>query len=384
MKITAIKQAVSKESLFATLSRWCQKGAGKKTYRIKMLSAFVSGKGVEAISPLVDIFLADGNELRIIFGTDRQGTDQEAVKRLYELEKAHLNQIAIKHFQAPAHASIFHPKLYILEEDTSISVVIGSANLTTGGLGSNLESLLLLENVGKSSIVAKEIFAIWDIFANPTSPLKEEFLNALTQEHLKKLINALPRSTRQEPKGSGKRVADLWKPLSVIQLPRSGGLLPRKKLSPLRAGQRYLIMDVLTETRKTQMQIPLDVIEGFFGIKRDQRHNISLSIWTADGPTQPIDRPIVMSSGNDGRRLMRRLEMPAIKELQRPLTVVFLKLKKKNHFAFSLFLKGTKGCKKISELLTEYGQQGGAVRRYIIGSTDDDLWKQASKLLGNG
>ena len=77
MKITAIKQAVSKESLFATLSRWCQKGAGKKTYRIKMLSAFVSGKGVEAISPLVDIFLADGNELRIIFGTESQRTHQE-------------------------------------------------------------------------------------------------------------------------------------------------------------------------------------------------------------------------------------------------------------------------------------------------------------------
>jgi hypothetical protein len=85
-------------------------------------------------------------------------------------------------------------------------------------------------------------------------------------------------------------------------------------------------MDVLTETRKAQMQIPLDVIENFFGIERDERHDINLSVWTASGLTQPIERPLVISSGDAGRRLMRRLEMPAIKNMQRPLTVVFLRM----------------------------------------------------------
>lgn len=384
MEIKAIKQGVSKESLFETFAQWCQQGAGKKNCKIRIISAFVSGKGVAAISPLIDIFLADGNCVEIIFGSDRQGTDREAITRLYELGKAHPDQVDVKHFQAPSSSSIFHPKLYIYEAGKTIDFVVGSANLTTGGLGANFESLLLYEGVNRQSALAKEVHTVWNLFSKPKKPLKAEYLNPLTGKYLRGLLNSLPRRTNQEPKDSRKRVDDLWKPLSAVKLPRSGRVLPRKKVTPIRVGSRFLLMDVLTETRKTQMQIPLDVIENFFGIERDERHDIYLSVWTASGLTQPIERPLVISSGDAGRRLMRRLEMPAIKNMKRPLTIVFLKMGTKNLFAYSLFAKGSEACAKASEILDKHGQQGRAVRRYFIGSIKDKIGKQIANLLTNG
>ena len=55
----------------------------KETRSLKVITAFVSGAGVSAIAPLLDVFLADGNSADIIFGVDRNGTDREAVKQLF-------------------------------------------------------------------------------------------------------------------------------------------------------------------------------------------------------------------------------------------------------------------------------------------------------------
>jgi hypothetical protein len=81
---------------------------------------------------------------------------------------------------------------------------------------------------------------------------------------------------------------------------------------------------------------------------------------------------------------MRRLEMPAIKNMQRPLTVVFLRMGTKNLFAYSLFAKGSEACTKAAEILDKHGQQGRAVRRYLIGSIKDKIGKQIANLLTNG
>ena len=139
-------------------------------------------------------------------------------------------------------------------------------------------------------------------------------------------------------------------------------------------------MDILTETRDTQMQIPLDVIEGFFGIGRDKPQNVEVSIWTEDGITQPIERPIV-TSGKDYGRLMRRLEMPQIKKLKRPLTVLFVQMNRKHQYAYALFEKDSNEDRSVSKILDGFGQQGGGVRRYYIGAKNDKLWDKVKNLL---
>jgi HKD family nuclease len=146
-KIRHVKQAITQDSLFRVLSDWCVAGAGEVTWELRMLSAFVSGGGVRALEPLLDMFLADGNRVEVIFGIDRSGTDRDAIRRLYALSTAYPGQALINVFQAPARSSIFHPKLYLLRKPKAFSGVIGSSNWTLSGLGANLESLLLCNDL---------------------------------------------------------------------------------------------------------------------------------------------------------------------------------------------------------------------------------------------
>src|SRR5207253_1520217 len=132
-----IRQSVTTDSLFRVIAGWCRSGAGKRDYRLRLLSAFASGAGVGAIVPLFDVFLADGNSVDVIIGIDRNGTDKRALQHLNALVRAYPSQCRVSIFNAPARDCIFHPKLYVLDSPKFREFVIGSGNLTGGGLGSN-------------------------------------------------------------------------------------------------------------------------------------------------------------------------------------------------------------------------------------------------------
>ena len=125
-------------------------------------------------------------------------------------------------------------------------------------------------------------------------------------------------------------------------------------------------MDVLTETRKTQMQVPVPVVEGFFGIPKRQLATFEMSIVTPTGFSQPVSRNLVRSQGSEGQRLMRRIEMPQIRYLDRPLAVAFVQRGDKN-YAFKLLPRNSVQFRRADTLLDRAGQQGGARRRFVIG-----------------
>lgn len=375
-KATVVRQAISSRSLFLVLSEWCKEGVGQKRWSLRILSAFVSGNGLRALSPLLDIFLSGGNSVEIIFGVDRGGTNRDALQRLHAFRRAYPGQASVRLFHAPAPASIFHPKLYLLETGSRLRVVLGSANLTLPGLSTNLESLVLYEGVGRGSRFGREILSLWTMFAAPAHPLKRKFLHDLTDRTLAKYVTTLPRKHPEERTGKT-GVRNAWKPLSHVQLPGSseviGGGSSNRFLS---TKSQYLLMDVLKETRQTQMQVPLPVIERFFQIDRDEEHEINLSILTEQELTQPIVRRVVKSTGTKRQRLMRRLEMPQIKSLDRPLAVLFLRVRGKNKYAYTLIPRSSLHFKKVNRLLRDHGQQGRMVRRFVIGKRGDAHWEK--------
>jgi len=289
-----IKQAISEDCLFEVFASWCRRGTGQRSHSLKVLTAFVSGTGVSAIAPLLDVFLADGNSVDIIFGVDRNGTDREAIRQLFALKHAYVGQLDVRVFQAPGAGSIFHPKLYVYDHGREIDFVIGSSNLTSGGLASNFESLLLYEKVPRNSRVGQNAISIWQTFSQPRAPLSTGFLRELTRSGVKKLLTILPARTALEPRNANRRIRQLWKPLSRVRLPRSSHIQLRRRHQGGTARQ-YLLMDLLGETRKTQVQLPLPIVERFFGIEKDKPANISVSVLTSAGLTQPIQRPIVIS-----------------------------------------------------------------------------------------
>jgi len=378
--IRRIDQSITRDSLFQQLQGWLQAGAGDRTQQIRVLSAFASGAAVESLEPLFDVFLADGNSVEIIVGIDRGGTDREAIKRLLALQSAYPTQVKAYVFQAPSRKAIFHPKLYLYGHGKFLSAVIGSSNLTLGGLAHNFESLVCIDDIPARSPQAKEIAGMWANFANPRSPLRSDFLQQLTAAVVKRVCRQLPAKSQWERGGREKELRDLWRPLSTVPLRRSPAPIRVQRRFLAKQTRAYLLIDVLKETRSTQMQMPLPVVEGFLGFRRDQEGSIHLSTLRGGKVSHPIDRTLVKSSGEAGNRLMRRIEMPQIRDLKRPLVALFFRLKGRRKFAFVLIPRGSRGFAKADALLDTHGQQGGAERRYYIGGWKDDLWKEISAL----
>jgi len=248
-------------------------------------------------------------------------------------------------------------------------------------LAANFESLVHYQDCDPACQIVQHAEEIWNVFAKPGPPLHARFLKPLTPAYMRSLVAKLPEMSGSDKVSEKSAFKNLWRPLSRIPLPSSSAAKQRTLSHAFPSCRKFLVMDVLTETRSTQMQIPLSVVEDFFGVGRSEARNIRLSIITKTGLSQPIERPIVISQGQDGNRLMRRLEMPQIREMSRPLTIIFLKLSGRDNFAFKLLAQGSAGNNFAARLLARKGQQGNAQRRFLIGQPRQAIWRDAQRLL---
>ena len=100
------------------------------------ISAFASESGVTGLGK----HILNANHLKkviIIVGVDKKGTSKEALEALVKME---INAYV---FHDNSNA-IFHPKIYLFEGKEKSELIIGSSNLTSFGLFSNVEASLLI------------------------------------------------------------------------------------------------------------------------------------------------------------------------------------------------------------------------------------------------
>jgi HKD family nuclease len=105
---------------------------------VKIAVAFVSRQGLATIEPAIQTVLKAGGYAEFLVGLDMQTTEPEALRRLYELscEAANVNVYC---YAALAPAVIYHPKLYLIRAGDDATSIVGSSNLTDGGLRRNYE-----------------------------------------------------------------------------------------------------------------------------------------------------------------------------------------------------------------------------------------------------
>ena len=99
--------------------------------------AFVKRSGVKHIVAPLSAF-AKEREVQIIVGIDHQGTSYEGLEDLLEAVSP---KGCIVVFHNPL-AYTFHPKLYLFKSATHARVIVGSGNLTEGGLFTNYEAAI--------------------------------------------------------------------------------------------------------------------------------------------------------------------------------------------------------------------------------------------------
>jgi HKD family nuclease len=97
--------------------------------------AFVKRSGVRHLAAELSAFAARA-EVKLAVGVDRGGTSLEGLAALYEAVR-NLGQIWVFHNE---NGNTFHPKLYLFRNADAALLVVGSGNLTEGGLFTNYEA----------------------------------------------------------------------------------------------------------------------------------------------------------------------------------------------------------------------------------------------------
>ena len=121
----------------------------QESVEIKVLTAFLKKSGLNFIKSMPH------KNLSIITGIDFFITDPEAVNYLSE------NGFNVKIFYEPR--KIFHPKIiYIRSNTNKETLIVGSSNITFGGLNSNYEASLLIKKDFSTELVFQEFNKYFD------------------------------------------------------------------------------------------------------------------------------------------------------------------------------------------------------------------------------
>jgi len=108
----------------------------------------------------LDDWCADGRKLELVAGTDFALTELELLERLSRRTGARCRV-----FHKAAARTVFHPKLYVLDQPSTASRIayVGSANLTSGGLHHNFESVVRMAGPRDhpSLLSAEAMFSGW-------------------------------------------------------------------------------------------------------------------------------------------------------------------------------------------------------------------------------
>ncbi|MCL2063814.1 MAG: phospholipase D family protein [Candidatus Cloacimonetes bacterium] len=114
--------------------------------QVRIAVAFIRKTGIDEIYKSLEYAMTINNaSIELIIGLDFKTTDYKALKTLKDIEDSHKNFVfyCFGDNRDNYNDLIFHPKIYLLEtslsRNTKYTSIIGSSNLTKGGLTSNLE-----------------------------------------------------------------------------------------------------------------------------------------------------------------------------------------------------------------------------------------------------
>jgi HKD family nuclease len=106
--------------------------------------ALVTKGGLKLVLPSMERCLKMRGRGQVLFGVDLP-TDPDAIQSLKALESRHKQNFEVRLFQSGTR--FFHPKVSVfVRSDGKKTAIVGSSNLTEGGLGTNYETNLLVDD----------------------------------------------------------------------------------------------------------------------------------------------------------------------------------------------------------------------------------------------
>lgn len=278
------------------------------------LVAFASYSGVSGLTDKIHEAQERGLEVNVIVGVDQMGTSKEA---LDELIMWNANTYVFHSKSSP----IYHPKIYLFENNDEFAVIIGSNNLTEFGLLQNVECSVLIRD-SKANILYTQLYSYWGKLINRTDPT----LLKVTKENIQQLSEAklIPsesvRTSRHE--SSKKRESAEGKTPTVFKkLPyskRPKGFTPKRILlkQQVVSAQTTKNVEIVTNlneiliaeipksgNRWKQVNFAKDLYNNFWGYAYNTSRTIFVASLELDGTLGELKTKSLVSVSSDNHRV---------------------------------------------------------------------------------
>jgi len=194
MNISLLGQGFEAASENSVGNKLVKSFADKDFHAFTGISAFASQAGIKGLSKHIKTAKKHLNFITIVTGIDQKGTSKEALEEIVALE------IDAYVFYQPS-STIFHPKIYLFEGQEKSELIIGSTNLTSQGLFTNVEASLLVSIDNSIEDERKIVEQLKDYFKG-IFDFSDPNLRKLNNKIIAKLVKANVVPTEAERKAA--------------------------------------------------------------------------------------------------------------------------------------------------------------------------------------
>jgi len=292
----------------------------------RVLVAYVSWQGVGLIHEQLEAFYDRGNKVSMILGVGDNRGEIDVLR--YLKQRFPLSNLSV--FHAPDQNYTFHPKVYIFSNQSNSLVLLGSNNLTSGGLFGNTECCIKLSIENSVDLmVNRGINGLWKEYFDPKPPFSKRNLRTIGKK-LFALYEKREKSYKTERPKMKDALDIIFPKLKLPSSPQVSFLKPQSK----QYGKKKdtLLLQILKETGAggTQVQIPREVILNYFNVPAAGQQTIEVKV--ADAAIRPA---VICHFGNN----THRISFPEITKMKRPFLMKFLR---KGRIYFIYFVVGQK------------------------------------------
>lgn len=252
---------------------------------LRILAAFAKTSGVSRIANALIAFRQHGGRISAIIGIDQRATSKQALRMLLDLT----DELLVYHDRSPNRT--FHPKLYLLAKPgRHATAIVGSGNLTGGGLFTNYEVMVLLDldlSVLEELNIYNDLESLFAYYADETSGctirVTEEVMGRLEQAQPALLSDEETEVGEAPPTGEGLPVIaareevgeSLFGTRALPPAPVPDLTLPRRPRSAVRARRPVQqgfwkvlsAFDVSPTSSPGQIRVPLGFARYFPSVR---------------------------------------------------------------------------------------------------------------------
>ena len=316
--------------------------------------AFASRGGVDSLigDPEIQDFLRE-SPMSLLVGIDAV-TTRNTLVRLRELEQE-LERLDVLIFRNPT-AALFHPKVARFEyPDGRRTMIVGSGNLTPGGLRQNIEAFSVMRAAVGETLDASS----WDRFLSEHA----DDMRAIDESALERAAQNVVRGRRRlrdaEP--------DPERAPAVAE-PAAGSLVDVEL--PVGRTDRFLVAQIpKAGGRWHQIHFNRDVIENFFRLRHGTSQRVFLVECRQDGTFAEQEvRPCVYSEANKNPKIEIASHHGESYPEAGPPIAIYRELQVRS-FAYMLLMPGDPGYAEMLALTGDLPTVGSGVPRVITNTS---------------